>query len=37
MDMMIAAHALSANAVLVTNNTRHYSRIEAALEFENWA
>ena len=37
MDMMIAAHALSAGAVLVTNNNRHYERIEAPLILENWA
>ena len=37
MDMMIAAHALSAGAVLVTNNTRHYERIDAPLILENWA
>lgn len=37
MDMMIAAHALSAAAVLVTNNQRHYARIEAPLLLENWA
>ena len=37
MDMMIAAHALSAGAVLVTNNSRHYARIEAPLILENWA
>lgn len=37
MDMMIAAHALSAGAVLVTNNSRHYERIEAPLILENWA
>lgn len=37
MDMMIAAHALSAGAVLVTNNRRHYERIEAPLILENWA
>lgn len=37
MDMMIAAHALSAGAVLVTNNHRHYERIEAPLILENWA
>lgn len=37
MDMMIAAHALSAGAVLVTNNSRHYERIEAPLFLENWA
>jgi len=37
MDMMIAAHTLSAGAVLVTNNSRHYARIEAPLILENWA
>ncbi|MBK7900333.1 MAG: type II toxin-antitoxin system VapC family toxin [Azonexus sp.] len=37
MDMMIAAHSLSAGAVLVTNNGRHYERIEAPLILENWA
>lgn len=37
MDMMIAAHALSAGAVLVSNNHRHYARIEAPLILENWA
>lgn len=36
LDMMIAAHALSAGAVLVTNNSRHYDRIEAPLILENW-
>lgn len=36
MDMMIAAHALSAGAVLVTNNNRHYERIQAPLILENW-
>jgi tRNA(fMet)-specific endonuclease VapC len=36
MDMMIAAHSLSAGAVLVTNNIRHYERIEAPLILENW-
>jgi len=36
-DMMIAAHSLSAGAVLVTNNTRHYARIEAPLAIVNWA
>ncbi len=28
LDMMIAAHSLSAAAVLVTNNTGHYARID---------
>lgn len=37
MDMMIAAHSLSAGAVLVTNNRRHFERIEAPLILENWA
>lgn len=37
MDMMIAAHSLSANAVLVTNNTKHYERIEAPITIVNWA
>ncbi|MBF0438704.1 MAG: type II toxin-antitoxin system VapC family toxin [Magnetococcales bacterium] len=36
LDMMIAAHALSANAILVTNNNRHYERINAPLILENW-
>lgn len=36
MDMMIAAHSLSAGAVLVTNNTQHYERIEAPLILANW-
>lgn len=35
MDMMIAAHARSLNAVLVTNNTAHFSRV-AGLSTENW-
>jgi len=37
MDMMIAAHSLSASAVLVTNNIRHYERIKAPLTLVNWA
>lgn len=37
LDMMIAAHALAAGAVLVSNNTRHYERIKAPLMLENWA
>jgi tRNA(fMet)-specific endonuclease VapC len=36
LDTMIAAHALSAGAVLVSNNTRHYARIKAPLVLENW-
>ena len=37
MDMMIAAHSLTVDAVLVTNNLRHYERITAPLVLENWA
>jgi len=36
LDMMIAAHALSVGAVLVTNNNRHYERFEAPLILANW-
>ncbi|MCB1640014.1 MAG: type II toxin-antitoxin system VapC family toxin [Thiothrix sp.] len=35
MDMQIAAHARSLGAVLVTNNTRHFERVEG-LVLENW-
>ena len=35
--MMIAAHAISQDAILVTNNLRHYQRIKAPLMLENWA
>jgi tRNA(fMet)-specific endonuclease VapC len=37
LDMMIAAQSLSAAAVLVTNNTRHYERIQAPLILQNWS
>jgi tRNA(fMet)-specific endonuclease VapC len=36
MDMMIAAHALSVGAVLVSNNTRHFARISPPLTLGNW-
>lgn len=36
MDMLIAAHAIAADAVLVTNNTRHYGQIKMPLLLENW-
>jgi tRNA(fMet)-specific endonuclease VapC len=36
LDMMIAAHALAAGAVLVTNNLRHYDCIAQPLTLENW-
>ncbi len=34
-DMFIAAHAKSVNAVLVTNNTKEFERVQG-LQFENW-
>ncbi len=34
-NLQIAAHALSLNAVLVTNNTKEFSRIEN-LKIEDW-
>ncbi|MGI8772062.1 MAG: PIN domain-containing protein [Acidobacteriaceae bacterium] len=36
LDMMIAAHSLSAGAVLVSNNLRHYARINLPIVLENW-
>lgn len=35
LDTMIAAHALSIDAVLVTNNTKEFSRVHG-LRLENW-
>ncbi len=35
MDMLIAAHALALNAVLVTDNEREFSRVPG-LKMENW-
>ncbi len=37
MDMMIAAHALAAGAVLVTNSTRHFARVTPPLALLNWS
>lgn len=34
-DLWIAAHALAESCVLVTNNTREFSRVEG-LQVENW-
>lgn len=36
MDMMIAAHARSVPAVLVSNNERHFGRVKG-LKIVNWA
>lgn len=35
LDLMIAAHALSVGATLVTNDQREFSRVKA-LKIENW-
>jgi tRNA(fMet)-specific endonuclease VapC len=34
-DVLIAAHALTIRATLVTNNVKHFSRVRG-LEVENW-
>lgn len=36
LDLLIAAHALAAGAILVTNNTAEFSRVPG-LKVENWA
>jgi len=36
MDTLIAAHAIAADAILVTNNTRHFGMIRLPLMLENW-
>ena len=36
LDMMIAAHSLAAEAVLVTNDTRLYTRVAVPLTVVNW-
>jgi tRNA(fMet)-specific endonuclease VapC len=36
MDTLIAGHALSLGAVLVTNHERHFSKVRG-LKLENWA
>ena len=35
MDTMIAAHALSQQVVLITNNTREFSKVPG-LQLDNW-
>ncbi len=36
MDLMIAAHATSIKAALVTNNQKHFAKVKG-LRIENWA
>jgi tRNA(fMet)-specific endonuclease VapC len=36
LDLMIASHAISLGAILVTNNTRHFGRLAPELAIENW-
>jgi tRNA(fMet)-specific endonuclease VapC len=36
MDLLIAAHAMSLDVRLVTNNTKEFQRVDG-LEIENWA
>jgi tRNA(fMet)-specific endonuclease VapC len=36
MDLLIASCAIANNAILVTNNEKHFSRIEN-LEVQNWS
>ena len=36
MDMLIAAHAIATDSVLVTNNARHFKRIKLPLMMANW-
>lgn len=36
LDMMIAAHSIAAGAVLVTNNIRHFGRIELPISVADW-
>jgi len=35
LDMQIAAHALSSDMILVTNNTKEFERVQG-LELDNW-
>lgn len=36
LDEMIAAHAIALGATLVTNNVRHFGRLQPELTIENW-
>lgn len=35
-DEMIAAHAISLGATLITNNLKHFGRLQPELTLENW-
>jgi tRNA(fMet)-specific endonuclease VapC len=35
MDTLIAAHAVSQNLILITNNAKHFQRVPK-LKLENW-
>jgi tRNA(fMet)-specific endonuclease VapC len=36
MDLLIAAHAVEAGAILVTNNVKPFGRLAPDLKIENW-
>lgn len=36
LDTMIAAHAMSLDATLVTNNIEHFRRVPGLVKLENW-
>jgi tRNA(fMet)-specific endonuclease VapC len=36
MDLLIAAHAVEASAILVTNKVKHFGRLAPDLKIENW-
>jgi tRNA(fMet)-specific endonuclease VapC len=36
LDLMIAAHAIALRVTLVTNNLRHFGRLQPELTVENW-
>jgi tRNA(fMet)-specific endonuclease VapC len=36
LDMMIAAHAVATESILITNNQRHFARVPL-LQMQNWA
>lgn len=36
LDMMIAAHAMAEDAILITNNLRHFGRMSPPLALRDW-